>query len=404
MYNNIYNLKKLIMLFKFNIFTLTFSFFLYLFSFLSYSQNLYWAGFAFIGNKDQSFRYPIATDIFEQDNSILSGTLRQTLSSIKRTDVNFIFETGKISKGDAISVAFGLSDESLERIIGSYGVTTNYTIYGQVLVFDFVEKKVLANYPVIATSTFTAKDMPSPDEDKKRFETMYLNINDDASIFSQWAKMFEKTKVKESTKMATMGVRDIILSEKTLESMPKSLKKNGVFKSRTAQELEASIASIHNVPLIPYTIGEALGGKGSAGLATRFEDNVSIELKLPEKDFVFDILIRGFKKNETESDVQVQHLWGAYINVKLLGYEDSVIFSHNFRKIEEAIFSKSSEIKVLDNWIVYEVVLSNLIFDVMEQVKLKNEDGMKKLVKKDSDINVIKEGFKKIEEKFAQCI
>ena len=40
----------------------------------------------------------------------------------------------------------------------------------------------------------------------------------------------------------------------------------------------------------------------------------------------------------------------------------------------------------------------------MEQVKLKNEDGMKKLVKKDSDINVIKEGFKKIEEKFAQCI
>ena len=144
------------MLSKLNIFTLIFSFFLYIFSFFSYSQNLYWAGFAFIGNNDQSSRYPIATELFEQNNSVLSSTLKKTLSKIKRTDVNFVFESGKISEGDAISVAFGLSDESIERIVGSYGVTTNYTIYGQVLIFDFVEKKVLANYPVIATSTFTS--------------------------------------------------------------------------------------------------------------------------------------------------------------------------------------------------------------------------------------------------------
>ena len=88
---------------KFNKYTLTFFFILYVFSFFSYSQNLYWAGFAFIGNKDQNFRYPVATEIFEQDNTVLSSTLKLTLSSIKRTDVNFVFETGKISEGDAIS-------------------------------------------------------------------------------------------------------------------------------------------------------------------------------------------------------------------------------------------------------------------------------------------------------------
>ena len=74
---------------KFNKYTLTFSFFLFIFSFFSYSQNLYWAGFAFIGNKDQNFRYPVAAEIFEQDNRILSSTLKQTLSSIKRKDINF---------------------------------------------------------------------------------------------------------------------------------------------------------------------------------------------------------------------------------------------------------------------------------------------------------------------------
>jgi len=368
------------------------------------TQDLYWAGFAFIGNYDQKFRYPVAAQIFENDNLILSSKLKKTLPTIKRKDINFIFEEGSISSGDAKALAFGLSDESLERIVGNYGVTTNYSIYGQVLVFDFDEKKLLANYPVIATSTFTTKKMPGADEDKERFKTMYLDLNDDASIFSQWAKMFEKTKVKESTKILTIGVRDITLSKKALESMPENLKKNGVFKTRTAQELEASIASIHNLPLIPYTLGEALGSKKSAGLATRFKDNVSVELKLPEKDFNFDIHIRGFKKKKTESDVQVQHLWGAYVNFTLHGYEDSILFSQNFRKVEKAIFAKSSKIKVLDNWIVYEVVLSNLIFGVMEQIKLKNEDGIKELSKKDSDINAIKEGFNKLEETFAKCI
>ena len=38
--------------------------------------------FAFIGNHDQSFRYPVANEIFENDKLILSSTLKKTLSSI----------------------------------------------------------------------------------------------------------------------------------------------------------------------------------------------------------------------------------------------------------------------------------------------------------------------------------
>ena len=311
---------------KFNLNILFFSIFFFIISSFTYSQNLYWAGFAFLGNKDQNYRYPIASDIYEKDKLLLNSTLRKTLSSINRKDVTINFDLGKVSSGDAKALAFGLSDESTERILSSYGVTTNYSIYGQVLVFDFVDNKILANYPVIATSTFTTKKMPTKAEDYKRFKTMYLDINDDASIFSQLAKIFEIARVEEAKNIATIGIRNIILSDRTLKNIPKRLLKNNVFKTKTAQEFEASIASIHNVPLIPYTTGEALSGKGSIGLATRFQDNVSRELLLPEKDFVFDILIKGFVKKETESDTQVQHLWGAYINLKLLGYE-KLIFS-----------------------------------------------------------------------------
>lgn len=389
---------------KFNLNILFFSIFLFIISSFTYSQNLYWAGFAFLGNKDQNYRYPIASDIYEKDKLLLNSTLRKTLSSINRKDVTINFDLGKVSSGDAKALAFGLSDESTERILSSYGVTTNYSIYGQVLVFDFVDNKILANYPVIATSTFTTKKMPTKAEDYKRFKTMYLDINDDASIFAQWVKMFEIVRVDEAKNIATIGIRNIILSDRTLKNIPKRLLKNNVFKTKTAQEFEASIASIHNVPLIPYTTGEALSGKGSIGLATRFQDNVSRELLLPEKDFVFDILIKGFVKKETESDTQVQHLWGAYINLKLLGYENSLIFSQSFRKIEKAVFSKSAKVKVLDNWIVNEVVLSNLIYAIMEQVKLQEKLKIKELVKKNEDLDKIKNDLNKIKEKLDLCI
>ena len=389
---------------KFNKYTLTFSLFLFIFSFFSYSQNLYWAGFAFIGNKDQNFRYPVATEIFEQDNRILSSTLKQTLSSIKRTDVNFIFESGKISKGDAKAVAFALADESIERTLDKFGVTTKYTIYGQVLIFDFIENKVLANYPVVAISAVTSKEMPSEKKDKDILKTMYLDISDEASIFSQFAKMFENVRVKESASIATIGVRDVIFNEKALQGMPERLKKNGVFKSKIAQELESSIASFHNVPLIPFTIGEALGSKGSAGLATRFDDNVSKELTLPEKDYAFDIIVRGFIKKEQASDAQVQHLWAGFIELKLLGFENSVIFSQKFRHVEEAVFSRVSEAKILDDWILNEIVIANLLIGVTEQIKIKDVEKLTKFVKTGTDVKEIIKNFDKIEEKFAQCL
>ncbi len=368
------------------------------------SQNLYWAGFAFIGNKDQNFRYPVATEIFETDQLILSSTLKQTLPSIKRTDVNFIFETGKIDSGDAKAVAFALADESIERIVDKFGVTTKYSIYGQVLIFDFNENKVLSNYPVVAISAVTSKGMPSEQKDKKILKTMYLDINDEASIFNQWAKMFENIKVDEAKNIATIGVRNIIIEDKASKNMPERLKKNGIFKSKVAQELESSIASFHNVPLIPYTIGEALGSKGSAGLATRFDDNVTKELTLPDKDYMFDVIVRGFIKKEQESNAQVQHLWAGFIELKLSDFENTVIFSQRFRHIEEAVFSKVSKVEILDDWILNEIVIANLLIGVVEQIKIKDTKKLQNYLKTGTDVKKLIKNFEKIEEKFAQCI
>ena len=194
-------------------------------SFYSYSQNLYWAGFAFIGNKDQNFRYPVAISIFEEEKSLLSRKLKETLKNLKRSDVNIIFDQGKISSGDAKALAFGVMDESLERIITEYGISTHYSIYGQVMIFDFNDKRMIANYPVLVRYTSITDEIPSKESDIKQYTDMYLNLDSKVSVFNQWLKMFEKTRVNEIKNKATIGVGKILYGDEVKKSLPDNLKK-----------------------------------------------------------------------------------------------------------------------------------------------------------------------------------
>ena len=68
---------------------------------------------------------------------------------------------------------------------------------------------------------------------------------------------------------------------------------------------------------MPYTTGEAIGAKGSSGLFTRFTDSVSKVLTLPDKDFLFDVRVKGFRYKMNEGDYEVQHIWAAYIEFNL---------------------------------------------------------------------------------------
>ncbi len=391
---------------KFNKYTLTFSFILYIYSFFSYSQNLYWAGFAFIGNKDQNFRYPVAISIFEKEKSLLSRKLKETLKSLKRSDVNIIFDQGKISSGDAKALAFGVMDESLERIITEYGISTHYSIYGQVMIFDFNDKRMIANYPVLVRYTSITDEIPSKESDIKQYTDMYLNLDSKVSVFNQWLKMFEKTRINEIKNKATIGVGKILYGDEVKKSLPDNLKKNEVWKTRIAQKIEYNIASQHNVPLVPYTTGEAIGAKGSSGLFTRFTDSVSKVLTLPDKDFLFDVRVKGFRYKMNEGDYEVQHIWAAYIEFNLnADYGDGELTNltnENFRYFSESRFSKKANVKILDQWAVNETILANLINKFVVQIKTKDEKEIKSIT--DTEFKDVKNKFTKIEEVFKKCM
>ena len=140
------------------------NFFLYFFIIKNIlADDLYFAGFAFIGNANQYDRYPVANKLFSEDKVILSKKVKESLKFLNRKDLNIIYDEGTIESGNAKAIAFGLMDEGVERVINKLGVTSHYKIFGQVLIFDYIENKVISNFPVLSRFTIVTENIPNKD-------------------------------------------------------------------------------------------------------------------------------------------------------------------------------------------------------------------------------------------------
>ncbi len=372
---NIYSKKKsLIKLFLLFIFSINFA----------YSNNLHFAGFAFIGNANQHTRYPVANEIFKENHYLLSSKVKEALENLNRNDLNIIYDLGSLQSGDATAFAFGLMDESIERIANKFGVTTYYKIFGQVLIFDYIDKKVLSNFPVLSRYEVVTEKMPSKEYDKRVFTSLYLDLNREASIFSQWVKMLEKVDLKKSKNSLFIGVQNITYDEGVKQQLPDRLLNKNIMKTRTAQKFEYNIAYQYGIPLIPYTPGVAIGGKGNIGLMTRFDDAITMELVLPKIDYAIDVVIRKFRKKKVENEFYENLMYAAFIKVDLVEtYENSIIFSEKFYWVEDISFAKTLDYTILDEWQIYETVQANLINKTVKVLTTQNDTIISEITQKD---------------------
>ena len=63
------------------------------------AKDLYFAGFTFMGNADQNFRYPVADKLFKENNLVFKEPLDSALLNFKRSDLNLIYDLGSSKQG-----------------------------------------------------------------------------------------------------------------------------------------------------------------------------------------------------------------------------------------------------------------------------------------------------------------
>lgn len=339
------------------------------------AKDLYFAGFTFMGNADQNFRYPVADKLFKENNLVFKEPLDSALLNFKRSDLNLIYDLGAISDGEAIAIAFSVLDESIERFSINEGVSNAYKIFAQILVFDFNEKKVITNFPVLVQYETVTFGVPSHDYDFEIFKKMYLDINFDASIFKQWVKKLNTVNILNAGTIH-LKIRNVELDSDVQYQIPAKLAKNDLLKIRSAQKLEYQISSKQNVPILPFTIGQI--GNFKSGLIARFSDSLEYNLILPDADYVIDLLIRKFKNVTVDRGKFEVKIYAAFITMQVMEpLTETVYLDSKFNLKNELIFPKSENLKILDEWDVYQRSQDALFSKLAKQISSRDRKVLK---------------------------
>ena len=374
-----------------------YAFFYLIFANTVWSKDLYFSGFSFMGNADQNFRYPVADKLFKENNLVFKEPLDKALKKLTRNDLNLIYDLGTITYGEAIAIAFSVLDETIERFSTKEGVTNAYKIFAQILVFDFNEKKVITNFPVLVQNEMFTNGIPNAEYDFNVLKNMYLKVDSDASIFKEWVKRLDTVNILNAGTIH-LKLRNVVLDEAVKNQIPPSLLQNQLLRIRSAQKLEYHISSKQNVPILPFTLGQI--GNFKSGLIARFSDSLEYNLTLPDADYVIDLLVREFKNASVDRGKFEVKIYAAFITMQVLEpLTKTVYLESKFNFKNELIFPKSENLKILNEWDVYQRSQDALFSKIARQISQRESDGMKEI----TNTSDIKNQFTRFEGIINKC-
>ncbi len=331
--------------------------------------EVYWAGFAFLGDNDQrETRYPhavaIESETAKNGVSLIDDTLRDKIKGFTAPGFILNHGLGKTNKGDnALSIAIALSYEDVYVLPFDGDFKVSYDITMNVVVFDFSDKKVIAAYPMRFLHNELYKHRPTDKQHRQVVKSLLTTNDKGINVFDEIIKRM-KGIVINPTPGNYIGVNSVTLANKALKYIPSDLLENESLVAQIAQEFEGQLSKSAYVPMVPFTKGEAVGAK----MAARFSNGDSYEFELPEKDYLINLELRGFKKHSSaDHDGFVSALGITVVRASDEGPGKKFVdasFTHNVWVVK----GLAGENTVKNHWTIYESALSKLIEDLSRQI------------------------------------
>jgi len=346
------------------------------------AQDVYYAGFSFIGDSEQnSIRYPVASKLVNEKNtnnlSPLDDLLRNEVNKLKRTDLVLKKEQGKLSSGNSVALSFALNDESIESNKWGGKYLYIYRVVANILVFDFDERKVIADYPVMVQYQDVTDAPRNSDAHEIVLRKIYTDQNFEQNIFKEWVKRLETVSVKPFYK-EYLQIRSVKLDDGVYESLPDQLKKPNLYETQVAQLVEFQLSANQGVPLLPFASGQSITNQ-DRGMVAKFSDGNTYKLKLPEAGYVIDLLVRPFKIASEVNNGIKQNAYGSFITMKVLEPGLNTIYlDSKFKNINYVAYSNNSDTQ-LDTWQAYQTSLRALFSNLTKQISIRNKEALSKI-------------------------
>ena len=365
--------------------------------------KVFYAGFSFSNTYESNVTYAKYTSSLIKEKNPETGidiVSSKLLERIKKSKFNKIdVDTENLldfSKypDNAIVMSVVLQHEEFTREFNYSSKTYNvfYDAYFQILFYDFSDKNLIASIPFDFEITILSKDKLDKKQILSRIKSFYLNDEP----FKELDKKINKFDVKRKYDRR-IGITNINIENRAFEEMPNNFKENqNSIKNLIAQTFSKRLSMHHNIAIVPYLEGQAIG----KSMKMRFVQTDEIySVKLANPDYHIHINLKGFKKVlHRTSDVEDFYLYGSFIDLKIFQPDlDKIYFNESLRGVTPIKIPKGQA--DLNDWRKYyynlEILFNDFSNNIIKQDKKWMKKATKNKIKKDlKNLNTILEKVK----------
>ena len=316
-------------------------------------EKLLFAGFAFSGNyENRNELYPYSSRVEQlkdvNGQPLLNKVFIQKLKLRPKEDARLSTELGRIGQGSQVTVAFALAYENIEYVELRDQVVMYLRLNFNVLAFDRKSKHLIVAYPVRVRYSEIVKNRLTDSEVLELFKTIYLTNDLGINPFDLWMDKFADLKIRDFYNKH-LQVKNIDLEPEALTKLADEHVSQKAFINLLANELETSIATNNNVPIVPWSPGEAVGRV----MAMRFADGNAFNLNLPVADYEVDFGVRAFRGTSVEEPASWQKIYRVLGTIKLRDVRaGSCILNENIYNTQIITLAKRYSPKI-DDWPQY---------------------------------------------------
>jgi len=346
--------------------------------------KVFYSGFSFansyFSNKDFA-KYSEKIIKIKNDSSIniISARLLSSLQDMYFD--NIILETKSLISlkeypDNAVLMSIALQHEEFTQ---EYNQSTNiysgfYDAYFNILFYDFSDQSLIASIPFDFEIQMMSEEELTQKNIVNRIKEFYLEDNP----FQEIQKLINSFNVKRKYDRR-IGVTNVEVNNRTFEYLPTNYIKNLEFvKNLIAQTFSKRLSKHHNVAIVPYTEGQAIGGS----MKLRFVETDEIySIKLLDPDYHINLNLLGFKKVlASSSEVNDLYLYGSFINIKIFQPDiEKIYFEETLRGVTDIKIPKSQT--EINEWRKFYYNLEILLDDFSKNILKPDKKWMKKASK-----------------------
>lgn len=323
-------------------------------------DQLYYAGFALAGNAaDAEANFPVTYEVLQEEKSNGIPKLEEVLwESLAQTEKAELLSRDLIDHSagqNALAIAFVIDWENvaLEKLPETTKLVAD--LHGQILVFDFESKKVIASYPVATQLIDVVQGEPTPEYERELIKKLY-SLEAGEGIFGAFASRYAGLELKRAYGNY-LGVVDVILEQKALAILEQYNQSPETYQNHIAENFGKQLSKNLNIPFVPYSKGSAIGSK----MVARFSNGLEYQFDLPQPDYRVHLTVRGFKKVPLDSNsVLTAWAYGSYLRVKITDFDDATTYLDAPFKYG-AVKKVMNDTESLDDWTIYQESTFSLV-------------------------------------------